>query len=400
MKKQLHRAKKSHRLEYFIVNLFVFAGIGVLSFLFFNVSIFNHFTQAFKDFTLTDIYYAKIINQSRIYKGPLVLINVENKSREEIAFLLQRLEEGKPKVIGLDIIFPDKKDSASDEILKQTFARYTNIVLPYIASFDSTITETRNHEYFQTKSTAFVNLIGEDRQYSTIRYYYPVYNNVQAFTTAVIKMYDSSKAAALLKKQRKTEIRYFGNTQNFAYQTFDEVINPSFNPGIVKDKIVLLGYMGSAGGNKGLLDDDRFFTPLNPRLSGRSYPDMYGSIIHANILRMALDEDYIYSFPAWLNWLLAFILSWIILPLFIKWWVHKAVWFHLYTMLLQVTVSIMFVFLTILLYAKANLKIESSAVLVAVLLLGDFILFYDSIVQYLRHKLKWKFHSKFFEGAH
>jgi CHASE2 domain-containing sensor protein len=401
MKKQLHTTKKFHGIEYLIVNLFVFAGIGLLSFIVFNVSLFNSFTQTFKDFTLTDIYYTNIIDQNKIYKGPLVLINVENKDREKIAFLLQRLEEGKPKVIGIDIIFPDKKDSSGDETLKQTFARYNNIVLPYIASFDGTIAEKKSHEYFQTKSIGFVNLVGESGEFATTRYYYPVYNNTPAFTTAIMQMYDPSKAAELFKKgQQKTEIRYYGNIQNFNYQTVAEVMDPSFNPDSLKDKIVLLGYMGRTDTARSQLDEDRFFTPLNQLLSGRSYPDMYGCVLNANIIRMALDKDYIYSFPSWLNWLLAFMLSWIILPLFIRWWVHKAVWFHLYTMLLQLTVSILFVFLTILLYAKANLKIESSAVLVSVLLLGDFILFYDSLLQYFRRKLKWKFHSKFFEGAH
>jgi hypothetical protein len=86
MKKQLHTKKKSHALEYLIINLFVFAGIGLLSFVVFNVSVFNQFTQAFKDFTLSDIYYSKILKQDSIYKGPLVLINVENKMLYVIAF--------------------------------------------------------------------------------------------------------------------------------------------------------------------------------------------------------------------------------------------------------------------------------------------------------------------------
>jgi hypothetical protein len=48
MKKPLH-AKKSGRFEYLVINLFVFAGLGLLSFVLFNVSIFSPFTQAFKD---------------------------------------------------------------------------------------------------------------------------------------------------------------------------------------------------------------------------------------------------------------------------------------------------------------------------------------------------------------
>ena len=47
------------------------------------------------------------------------------------------------------------------------------------------------------------------------------------------------------------------------------------DPEIFADKVVLLGYMG----NK--IDDafdfeDRFFTPLNEQISGRSVPDMNG----------------------------------------------------------------------------------------------------------------------------
>ena len=404
MKKRLPATKKSHSLEYLIVNLFIFAGIGLLSFVVFNVSVFNQFTQAFKDFTLSDIYYSKIINQNRIYDGPLVLINVENKKRDEIAYLIQRLEEGKPKVIGLDIIFRNKIDTApqADEILKQTFARYNNIVYPYIATFNNSLTETRNDPYFQTRSNSFVNLVGEeDQKFSTVRNFYPVYNNVPAFTTAILQMYDSSGAERLLKKgQRKTEIRYFGNMQNFKYQTFAEVMDMSFNIDTLKGKIILLGYMGHTNATSGMLDEDRFFTPLNPRLSGRSHPDMYGSVVLANILRMELDKDYILSFPSWLNLLVAFLLSWMLLPFFIHWYVHKPLWYHLMLVLAQFAVSILFVFLTILLYTWLNVKIESANLLVAVLFVGDFLLFYHHLIKYFKHKRNLNIHSKFFEGAH
>ena len=403
MKKRLPATKNSHRLEYLIINLFIFAGIGLLSFVVFNVSVFNQFTQAFKDFTLSDIYYSKIINQNKIYDGSLVLINVENRKREEIAYLIQRLEEGKPKVIGLDIIFRNKIDTApkADEILKETFAQYNNIVYPYIATFNNSLAETRNDAYFQTKSSSFVNLVGEDPTFSTIRYFYPVYNNVPAFTSAILQMYDSSEAAASLQKgQRKTEIRYYGNIQNFKYQTFAEVMDISFKTESLKDKIILVGYMGHADGTSGLIDEDRFFTPLNPRLSGRSHPDMYGTVMHANILRMELDKDYIFSFPPWLNLLFAFLLSWILLPFFIHWYIHKPLWYHLMLVLTQFTVSILFVFLTLLLYTWVNVKIESASLLVAVVFVGDFLLFYHHIVKYFKHKHNLNIHSKFFEGAH
>lgn len=400
MKKQLRTKKKSHFFEYLLLTVFTFAGIGLLSFILFNVSVFNPFTQAFRDFTLTDLYYTRYKNVDSIYNGPLVLINVENRNRDEIAFLVQRIEEGKPKVVGMDIIFADKRDSASDALLKETFARYNNIIHPHIASFDSSLTEQKDHEYFQTRSGSFVNLIGENREFSTIRYYYPVYNRMPSFTTAVMQMYDSAKAASLFRKgQKKTEIKYFGNLQNFYYHTFNEVMNPAFNTDTLKDKIVLIGYMG-AHGNTISLDEDRFFTPLNPRLSGRSHPDMYGSVIHANILRMSLDKDYIFSLPQWANILIAFMLTWTLLPVFVHWYVHKPLWYHLWLVLSQFIISILFVFLTIVLYSKAKIKIESASLLVAIFLIADFLIVYDALVKFFKHKLHWKVKSKFLEGAH
>ena len=405
MNKRIHQPQKKgrHFFEYLIINIFVFAGIWLLSLFVFNVSLFNQFTQAFKDFTITDIVYSrKIIAQDSIYKKqPLLLINIEDKSREEIAFLLQRIEEGKPKVVALDIIFADKKDSASDELLKQTLNNYNNIITPYIASFDGVTAESKSNEYFKINSGAYVNLLGENKEYSTIRYYYPVYNKVPAFTTAIIQKFDPSKANALLKRNNtKTEIRYYGDLQNFDYKNFSEVMNPAFDADALKDKIVLLGYMGVENKSLSKLDEDRFFTPLNQRISGRSLPDMYGVVVIANILRMELDNDFMYAFPQWLNWLVAFLLSWILLPMFVRWYVHKAVWFHLFTMLLQLCITMVFVFLTIWLYANANIKIESSAVLVSVLLIGDFLLFYDHLVKFFKYKLKWNFNSVFFGHEH
>ena len=393
--------RSNHRFEYLIINFFIFIGIGLLSFLLFNTAIFNQFTQAFKDFTLTDMYYANIINKDKIYQGPLVLINAENKSREEISFLLQRLQEGKPKVIGVDIIFPDRKDSAGDELLKQTFSKYNNLVLPYVASFNNTDEEIKNNEYFNTNAAAYVNLVGEQREFSTIRYFYPVYNKAQSFATAVMQLYDPEKAKYFKKQaDKKTEIRYYGNLQNFAYQTFDEIMDPAYDTKNLKDKIVVLGYLGMPGKTNIALDEDLFFTPLNPRLSGRSYPDMYGTVIHANIIRMALDKDHIYTFPKWLNIVFAFLINWLLLPFFIYWYVHKPLWYHLMLVLTQFAISILFVFFAVWLYAGANIKMEPSNLLVAVLFAGDFILLYHHIIKYCKHKLGWNFHSKFFEGAH
>jgi hypothetical protein len=271
-------------------------------------------------------------------------------------------------------------------MLKETFAKYKNIVFPYIAGDDDLLSETHNNEFFKVNSNSFVNVIGADPKFSTIRYYLPVYNKAPHFTTALMKLYDPSRAEWLFERgQKKTEIRYYGNLENFKYFTLDEVMNPEFKTEVLKDKMILLGYMGREDGKAAQVDEDKLFTPLNPRLSGRSYPDMYGAVFNANVIRMALDKDYIYTLPPWLNILIAFILTWLLIPVFVKWYVHRPLWYHLWLVLAQLGLSIFFVFLTILFYTWANVKIESASLLVAILFMGDFLLFYHHIIKYLKH---------------
>jgi CHASE2 domain-containing sensor protein len=394
-----HPRKKKHSVEYFIINIFVFFCIWILSQIVINVALFNVFTNAFKDFTLTDSYYK--MKSDSLYKDSLVLVNIDTLQRQDIALLLKKVEMGKPKVVGVDAIFDARKDSAGDQKLKEVLTANDNIVLPYSGtSTDFSNPSDSTGNFLGLRPSAYANVVGSgtDSLSTTLRYYYPAMGNNISFSTAIMKKFDSERAEKLLKrKDKKTEIKYFGNLDHFHSFSYSDILDPGFNVDTLKGRIILLGYWDSSDKNPSL--EDRYFTPLNPVLSGRSHPDMYGVVIQANILRMSMDNDFLYSLPEWMNWLLAFMISWLMLPLFIRWWVHKAVWFHLNTMLLQLFISILFVFLSLFLYSR-GVKIESHSILIAILLMGDFILLYDSLVQFFKRKLNWNFHSKFFEGSH
>ena len=387
-------------VEYLVINVFVFASLGLFSLFIFNVSLFDPFTNAFKDFTLTDLYYSKMKNQDSISAKPIMLIGIDTSSRKDIAFLLEHVNTGSPKVIGLDVSFPDQKEAATDSLLRNTLQRIPNLVVPYAGKFDELSEEIRNNEFFGAKNSGYVNMVADNPQFSTIRYYYPFQKGQSSFTSSIIKQFDPSLLGGLEKRaDKKTDIKYFGNLQNFQFMTFSEAMDSS--PDTFAGKIVLLGYLGvTPNVSRASIDEDKFYTPLNPRLSGRSYPDMYGVVIHANILRMALDKDFVIDVPAWLNWTLAFLVSWMLIPIFCRWYIHAPMWWHLNTKLVQIGLSILLVFLTIWMYASLNIKLDSSPILFPVLLLVDLILFYDALVKFLRKKFKWNFHSLFFEGAH
>lgn len=387
--------------EYLVLNVFIFAGVWLLSLLVLNLSFFDPFAEAFRDFTLTDLYYNKLKDRNEIYKGPVVLINAENKSRKELAFLLQSIEEANPKVVALDIIFPDRK-SDDDSLLHNLFHQYKNLILPSYPDFEKPSQSIYNHSYFTSEKDNYVNIEGDNKETSTIRYYYPFVKQQQAFTSAIIKKFNTSVYEKLKKrKEERVEIHYFGNLANFNYFNFDEVMQPGFDASSLTGKIILIGYLGLPNTNlTNKIDEDMVFTPLNEKLSGRSYPDMYGCVAHANILRMTLDDDYIKVIPRWGIILFSFILIWLLLPIFCGLFFKGEIWFNGLGVGVQLIGSILFVYITVIVYRHMDTKFDPGLPLTCFVLLPIFINLYEALLLFIHHKLKIKIKSRFINKEH
>lgn len=382
--------------EYLILNIFIFFCIWLLSLLVLNLSFFDPFTQAFQDFTLTDLYYQKIKDRNGIYKGPIVLINAEDKSRKELSFLFDKLQASSPRVIGLDIIFADRK-SDDDTLLQQLFKKYNNFVLPSYPNFENPAESIYNDPFFTTQKNNYVNFEGDNKETSTIRYYFPFYDQQQSFTSGVLEKYNSSLYQKILKKKgERVEIHYWGNLANFSYFNFDEVMNPEFDTKSITGKIILVGYLGLPNSNlTNRIDEDMVFTPLNEKLSGRSYPDMYGCVTHANILRMVIEDDYIKVIPGWANLVISFMIIWLLLPLFCGLFFRGDIWFNGLGTGVQLVGSILFVFITILVYRHWDTKFDPGVLLTCFVLLPTFINLYEVLLLFLRFQLKLPIQSRF-----
>jgi CHASE2 domain-containing sensor protein len=382
--------------EFLLLNCFIFGCVSLLSLVILNASFFDPFTQAFHDFTLTDLYYSKAKDRNTIYKEHLVLVNLENRSRKEIALLLQQLQTGKPKTIAIDAVFAGQKDE-DDSLLQQSFQQNDNYVLSYVADFERPEKAIHSDSLFSKSTGGYANIVGDDPEFSTIRYYYPFTKNEEALTSAVLKKYDSAVYNKLKKRRdQKTEIHYFGDLSNFQFYDFDEVMDPAFITDQLKGKLVIVGFLGlPLKRNTVRLDEDKLFTPLNPRLSGRSYPDMYGTVIHANILRMALEDDFIKVVPKWLTNMLSFLIIWLILPLLCGLFFKGDLWFNSAGTLLQLIGAVVIVFITLIAYSSFHLKFDPGLVLACLVLLPTFINLYEVLLNILRYKLKLRFGSAF-----
>ncbi|MEQ1796365.1 MAG: CHASE2 domain-containing protein [Lacibacter sp.] len=387
--------------EYLLLNLFIFGCVSLLSLAIINISFFDPFTEAFRDFSLTDLYYTKEKDRNQINKGPVVLINVEDKDRSQVAYLLQQVQKGKPKVVALDIVYAQRINQ-QDSLLKAEFTSHNNYVFSYIADFDNLQESIYTDSFFTTQRDGYATMVADNIEYSTIRHYYPFNDNMEAFTSAIIKKYDSALYQQLLKrKNKKTEIHYTGNLSNFSYYDFDEVTDPDFDASALQNKIVLLGYLGMPKVNAGnRQDEDKFFTPLNSRLSGRSHPDMYGCVIHANILRMILDKDYIKVVPPWRVFLVSFIILWMILPFMCGLFFKGDLWFNSVGTLVQLIGSFFIVAASVFTYKYFNTKFDPGLLTGCLVLLPTFINLYEALLMFLRYKLKIRFRSAFLSKDH
>ena len=395
------KAVKRFFTEYLLLNLFIFSCVGLLSLVFLNLSFFDPFTEAFKDFSLTDLYYTKVKDKNHIYKGPVVLINIENRSRKEITFLFEQIQQGQPKVVALDLLFAQRQNE-QDSFLKAEFAKNSNYIFSYIADFENEKESVYNDTFFTTTKNGYANMVGESRAFSTIRFYNPFTQNKEAFTSSIIKAYDSVLYATVLKKKNKQlEIHYSGNLSNFQYYNFDEVLNPDFDATTLKNKIVLVGYLGlpqTTFASK--VDEDKFFTPLNSRLSGRSFPDMYGCVIHANILQMIFEKNYVKVVPQWQMILVSFLVIWLFLPFMCGLFFKGDLWFNAAGTLVQLVGSILIVFFSVWTYRYFNTKFDPGLLMGCFVLLPTFINLYEALLKFLHYKLKLPFRSRFLDKDH
>ncbi|MGE5108537.1 MAG: CHASE2 domain-containing protein, partial [Sphingobacteriales bacterium] len=160
---------------------------------------------------------------------------------------------------------------------------------------------------------------------------------------------------------------------------------------LFKNKIVLLGFV-----NENINDiEDKHFTPFNEKFAGKSTPDMNGVVIHANIISMILDGNYINKVPGWLNWLITILIAWVNVAYFVKYFIDSHIWFHLAAKIVQLLSFVFFVYLSIAFYDKFSIRFDVKIASFAIILAVDIIYFYEALAVWLhqKHNFKTIFHK-------
>ena len=375
---------------FFIIGLMIVIG-SVSAFKVFDM--FDPIGDAFADMEFTDIYFSQLLDDP-VADENVVLVNIGLESRAGIAMMIDSISQHNPAVIGVDSFFDfPKEDTLSDMMLMDALSRVENLVMVtkvlYNIETDVFDSVHMSWPWFTFNATpAFANLdtdanIQEDLK--MCRQFVPQIEtadgeNQIAFAVRMASYLDSAKAQKFLDRGNEVEvINYRGNVLDYGatkfgnkYYALDvgDVFGSNYVPEIIENKIVIFCFLGEYLGDRENFED-KFFTPLNEVYIGRAFPDMYGGVIHANIVSMILNENYIYYLKDWQKFLVAFI--GLFLNIMVFSWIYKKLpkWYDGITKVIQVIEFVGLIYFMVYFMDIFSMKLDLTYLLFAVALSGD-----------------------------
>lgn len=392
-----HVTKYLYERDTILSLLMVFLFIILVKFIPLNLHVLDPMKLAVKDFDLNDIAYAKAGKGEKTnLDSNIVIVNIGHLDREELAYLIEKTASMKPKVMGLDSYFAGPREPHKDSILRSAFEKTENLVVVNFFLEDHHHSGKRelNEDYFEEAMhhRGFGTFWGEDG--GTIRYYSPFEKvdnkEYPSFTSSILKLYDEKMYERVEKRHKEVEMINYTRRYNEQFKQYlvlenEDVLLDRVDARVFNGKIVLLAYVSD---NPYDIEDKKF-TPMNEKFAGKSTPDMNGIIVHANILSMVLEKNYIKKMPEWVGWLVAILIGWLHMSLFIRYYLENHIWFHLVAKIAQLFSAFLFAYLGFRLFDGYGIKLEMELTLVVIILAVDIIYFYEAIAVWMHKKFKF-----------
>ncbi|MEL7006443.1 MAG: CHASE2 domain-containing protein, partial [Bacteroidota bacterium] len=370
---------------------------------------FNPISVALSDFEMTDIAFSKMRGRDDVPSDTnVVVVNISAPyiiKRSDFAQQVRIINKYDPKVIGVDSFYDvPKSDTLGDLLLADALSEVKNLVmvtsLIYNESNETYDSLRRSWEPFRANAhEGFANLDTDanvQQDFKACRQFPPtkmVNGEKQlAFSVKVAELFNPAAAKRFLDRNNEWEtINYSGNivdlhnasdfSGKFTFLDWDTVLDENFEPSLIKDKIVLFGFAG-----ENIFDtswDDKFFTPLNRHYAGKTNPDMYGVVVHANIISMILQDAPIDSLSIFWDIVLGVLLCFLNVVLFSIIYHKLPKWYDGLTKLIQLAEVLVLVFIIILVFANSSFSLNLTIGLAAVALAGDSLEVYYGVVDNL-----------------
>lgn len=429
MKKPLHhliahQVRKYHRhfTKYLYERDTIFATawvflfiIGVKFFPIHNIHFFDPMETALEDFDFNDIAYSKLEKSERTPPDRrVVIINIGEADREGLAMLINQTAEMKAKVIGLDVTMDGPRDPYKDSLMKDAIEKNSNLVIAsrfYPGKGKEESIYSPNYFSTATTNDGYVNFFS--KEWATVRIWNPFMPNeknhnskpYKSFVTSIMEKYDPAVFERLKKRKSTTELINYTRkikdplnndasrkpSQYLLIEGEDLLSDPNKYSEAIKGKIALLGYINLSPENI----EDKKYTPMNEEFAGKSIPDMNGIVVHANIISMVLDNNYIKKLPSWVNILAAILIGWLHMSFFIRYFLENHIWFHLVAKFAQLLSAIFFVYMGIYLFGH-GIRLDMSLTLIVIVLSVDIIYFYEAFAVWMHKRFEYKtvFHQQ------
>lgn len=296
--------------------------------------------------------------------------------------LLWKTEEN-PKTEQIDTLYLVKAYDTLDFYLEYAFSQVENLVI--VNKLEEPIDEFNFNRvsypiprFLKHVTTGFANVLTDSNEnYRTVRYYAPYRfvgkDTIYSFAVELARKVAPDKAERFLERRNLKEvIRYRRNTDKYITLDYTDIFAKADSLQFLKDKIIIMAFLGTDINTK--VTEDIFFTPLNHNYYGRCYPDMYGGVIHANVVSMILDEEYIGSMDLWPEWIKVFLITGLLVFInmlilnFIR--INHDNWYEPLSVSLTISELFLMYFTIINVYKYFNFEIKLAALFYAIVLSG------------------------------
>lgn len=373
-----------------IVTGLVFVLIWFLDIIRINAHFLNPFKEAAQNYEITDLVYSKLWDAKVNLDNRIVLVNTGRPNRDQLRQVVDRVREAGAKVAAIDILLSERMDPPIDSSLRQSFQRMGKVVLG--VELDSLVKGTAIYKppvhcdtfFSKVAHTGFLNFIANDST-STIRLFSPrektSTGTCLSFAAQTVNLYDPQAVDRLFKRNEEVvEIYYAGNQDQFVQFEVADILDTTKDlRQALRDKIVLIGFLGTPVWGNSMLD--LHYTPLNARYSGYHMPDMYGMVIHANIIQMILDHTYVRKVPFWVSLLLTVAFSYFNIHLYYRLFRRVSLSYRYLIRFLQLGEIIILFFLVAALFHFFRLKMNVGVGITALVLTFDAVKIYDKILR-------------------
>lgn len=406
-------------------------------------SAFDPISVALGEFELTDYVFSKFREQPNV-DNRIVIVNIAHASRGELAQAVSIISQHKPKVIGIDSFFncegglydtvncPQLLDTLGNLMLGSAIEQAGNVVMvSRLMQSDSLFKTDAGHVFDSIEysdpifsdhaKNAFANLPTGDQDgknaatyqedVKICKYIVPKMEvngkEELAFSVQMAMMYDSAKTKRFLSRGKFDEVINFRGNINISdvrvksYREqmtsvsdfnalcfaidWDDFVRGQYDSSMFENSVVIMGFLGAYFGDPAW--EDKFFTPLNTKVAGRANPDMFGPVIHANVVAMILNEDYIDEIPFAMQVVIAVFICFLNVLLFH--WIENRlpILYDGLSVIIQVFEIILVSLLIIYCFLYFNVKLELSLTIGALALIGPCFDIYKGIENILMSRL-------------